>query len=246
MTNSVPTPDGGDGETRDRVDLWADPLCAWTWITYQWLRQAESVRPMVLSLRLTGLGYLEGSPGLEQEHPGFLKAAPGPVRVLAAARDGHGEEAVAPLYEAIARRFHGEGGIYDELFQRTRGMSQQAKRDLQVSLLEQAGEAVAGALDETGLPGTLISALDSTDWDGALRTAHESIPREGRELDIIGVPVISVNGAVGVFGPVLRAVPAGERAGRLWDGFRALAAEDAFLEMRRVTPRPAPDPRLVD
>ncbi|MDH6542267.1 hypothetical protein [Streptomyces sp. SPB4] len=240
MTSTVPGPDEAD-----RVDLWVDPLCAWTWITYQWLRQAGSTRPLTLSVRPTGLGYLEGAPGRDQEDPDFLERAPGPVRVLAAAEAGHGPEAVAALYEAIARRFHGAGGIYDDLYARTRGLTQEAKRRLQVTLLEQAADAVAAALEETGLPRALIEAMSSTAWDGALRAAHESIPRDGRALDVIGVPVVSVNGGPGVFGPVLRAVPAGQRAGRLWDGFRALAQEEAFLEMRRVTPRPAPKPELL-
>ncbi|MDX5572548.1 hypothetical protein PV779_18525 [Streptomyces sp. ID01-9D] len=226
----------------EEVTLWVDPVCAWTWITYKWLREAASVRPLSLSVRPTGLGYLEGAPGLDKEHARFLELAPGPVRVLAAAAAGHGAQSVGPLYEAVARRFHASGGLYDGLHERVRGLSAEAKREVQASLLEQARDVVAEALDERGLPAGLVASMGSAEWDEDLRTAHESIPRDGAELDVIGVPVVSVGGRVGVFGPVLRSAPAGERAGALWDGFAALVREDAFLELRRVTPRPVPTP----
>ncbi|MER6697354.1 hypothetical protein ABZ592_02035 [Streptomyces fimicarius] len=226
----------------EEVTLWVDPVCAWTWITYKWLREAASVRPLSLSVRPTGLGYLEGAPGLDKEHARFLELAPGPVRVLAAAAAGHGAQSVGPLYEAVARRFHAPGGLYDGLHERVRGLSAEAKREVQASLLEQARDVVADALAERGLPAGLVASMGSAEWDEDLRTAHESIPRDGAELDVIGVPVVSVGGRVGVFGPVLRSAPAGERAGALWDGFAALVREDAFLELRRVTPRPVPTP----
>ncbi|MGW1075588.1 mycothiol-dependent nitroreductase Rv2466c family protein [Streptomyces sp. NPDC002537] len=234
-----------EAAARTDVVLWADPVCVWTYVTYRWLREAESVRPLSLSLRPTVLGYLEGAPGLDDEHARFLARAPRPVRVLAAARAEHGEDAVAPLYEATARRFHGTGGLYDGLAERARGLDRQDKRALQGELLERSDEVIAEALTEIGLPAALAAEQHSPAWDEQLRASHESIPTGGRELDILGVPVISVDGGVGVFGPVLGAVPAGERAGRLWDGFRALALEDDFLELRRVTPRPLPRPELL-
>lgn len=226
----------------EEVTLWVDPVCAWTWITYKWLSGAAQVRPLSLSVRPTGLGYLQGTPGLDEEHARFLELAPGPVRVLAAAGAGHGTQAVGPLYEAVARRFHEAGGLYEGLHERVRGLSVQAKREVQASLLEQARDVVGEALAECGLPARLAAAMGSAEWDEDLRTAHASIPRDGLELEVIGVPVISVGGRVGVFGPVLRSAPAGERAGALWDGFAALVREDAFLELRRVTPRPVPTP----
>ncbi|MFI2778832.1 mycothiol-dependent nitroreductase Rv2466c family protein [Streptomyces sp. ALB3] len=226
----------------EEVTLWVDPVCAWTWITYKWLREAASVRPLSLSVRPTGLGYLQGAPGLDKEHARFLELAPGPVRVLAAAAAGHGAHVVGPLYEAVARRFHGTGGLYEGLHERVRGLSGDAKREVQASLLEQARDVIGDALTECGLPAGLAAATGSAEWDEDLRTAHASIPRDGAELDVIGVPVIAVDGRVGVFGPVLRSAPAGERAGALWDGFAALVREDSFLELRRVTPRPVPAP----
>ncbi|MFF5860133.1 hypothetical protein ACFY8B_31700 [Streptomyces sp. NPDC012751] len=232
--------EGGAGARE--VTLWVDPVCAWTWITYRWLREAAEVRPLSLTVRPTGLGYLRMESGPDAAHERFRELSPGPVRVLAAAAAGHGDEAVGPLYEAIARRFHTAGGLYEGLHERVRGLDHAAKRAVQTELLERARAVVGDALAEAGLPAGLEAAMASPEWDGKLRAAHESIPRDGRELEVVGVPVISVDGRVGVFGPVLSSVPSGARAGALWDGFTALVEEDAFLELRRVTPRPAPDP----
>jgi hypothetical protein len=231
-----------DGTGAREVTLWVDPVCAWTWITYRWLREAAAVRPLSLTVRPTGLGYLQGATGPDEEHARFRELAPGPVRVLAAAAAGHGAEAVGPLYEAVARRFHEPGGLYEGLHKRVRGLSHAEKREVQTELLERAREVVGEALAEVGLPGGLVAAMGSPEWDEDLRAAHSSIPRDGQELEIIGVPVISVDGSVGVFGPVLRSIPTSDRAAALWDAFTTLVQEDAFLELRRVTPRPTPTP----
>lgn len=47
------------------------------------------------------------------------------------------------------------------------------------------------------------------------------------------------------FGPVLSAIPAGERAGRLWDGVRPVAGEEPAGELKVVGVRTVPQPRLV-
>ncbi|NEA45463.1 hypothetical protein [Streptomyces sp. SID10815] len=229
------------GADEQEVTLWVDPVCAWTWITCKWLRAAASVRPLKVSVRPTGLGYFQGPAASDEEHARFRELAPGPVRVLAAAA-AREPGAVGPLYEAVARRFHEPGGLYDGLHERVRGLSHREKREVQATLLERARTVVGEALVECALPAELAAAMESPRWDDDLRAAHDSVPRDGRELEVVGVPVISVGGGVGVFGPVLRSAPAGERAGVLWDAFSALVAEDAFLELRRVTPRPAPAP----
>ncbi len=52
----------------------------------------------------------------------------------------------------------------------------------------------------------------------------------------VGTPVISVDG-VAFFGPVVTPAPKGEAAGRLWDGFRLIAATDGFFEIKRARTR---------
>jgi len=87
---------------------------------------------------------------------------------------------------------------------------------------------------EAGLPASLAAAMDSTEYDAAVRASHaEGIERVGYD---VGTPVISV-GEMSVFGPVLSPIPRGEEAGKLWDGVLLIAGVDGFFELKRSRTR---------
>ncbi|MEV6073604.1 hypothetical protein AB0L80_00610 [Streptomyces sp. NPDC052069] len=230
---------------RDQVDFWFDPLCGWTWLAYQWLRQVESVREVSVRLRPTGLALMRARTGQLDVNPRYHELAQGPARVIAAAHALRGDEILAPLYDAVGSRLHAPGGVLEGTFGRARDLSPEDRRLVQLEVLGKAEGAVAAALTEVGLSPDLTEQMRSTQWDGALSDSHAAIPLDGRRIELIGVPVISVNGGNGWFGPVLSAIPAGERAGRLWDGFRLVAAEELVGEMKVVGDRTVPQPRLV-
>ncbi|MEV5675229.1 MULTISPECIES: mycothiol-dependent nitroreductase Rv2466c family protein [unclassified Streptomyces] len=230
---------------RDQVDFWFDPLCGWTWLAYQWLRQVESVREVSVRLRPTGLALMRARTGQVDVNPRYHELAQGPARVIAAAHALRGDEILAPLYDAVGSRLHAPGGVLEGTFGRARDLSPEDRRLVQLEVLGKAEGAVAAALTEVGLSPDLTEQMRSTQWDGALSDSHAAIPLDGRRIELIGVPVISVNGGNGWFGPVLSAIPAGERAGRLWDGFRLVAAEELVGEMKVVGDRTVPQPRLV-
>lgn len=230
---------------RDRVDFWFDPLCGWTWLAYQWLRQVETVREVSVRLRPTGLALMRARTGQVDVNARYHELAQGPARVIAAAHAQRGEEILAPLYDAIGARLHAPGGLLEGVFGRARDLSPEDRRLLQLELLEKAEGALAAALAEVGLSPDLSEEIRSTRWDDFLAASHASIPLDGRRIDLIGVPVISVNGGNGWFGPVLSAIPAGERAGRLWDGVRLVAGEELAGELKVVGDRTVPQPRLV-
>ncbi|MGY3679587.1 mycothiol-dependent nitroreductase Rv2466c family protein [Streptomyces sp. TE33382] len=230
---------------RDQVDFWFDPLCGWTWLAYQWLRQVESVRGVSVRLRPTGLALMRARTGQVEVNPEYHELAQGPARVIAAAHAVHGDEILAPLYDAVGSRLHAPGGVLEGTFGRARDLSPEDRRLVQLEVLGRAEGAVAAALTEVGLSPDLTEQMRSTEWDGALSASHAAIPLDGRRIELIGVPVISVNGGNGWFGPVFSAIPAGERAGRLWDGFRLVAAEELVGEMKVVGDRTVPQPQLV-
>ncbi|MFC0622560.1 mycothiol-dependent nitroreductase Rv2466c family protein [Kribbella deserti] len=129
-----------------------------------------------------------------------------PVRVLIAAEAAHGNDVLLPLYTAMGRRIHNEG----------RGLSR---------------EVIVAALDEVGLPASLIEAGDTGKYDDLLRKSHKAgIDLVGMD---VGTPVISVNGTA-FFGPVVTPAPKGEAAGRLWDGVLLVAGTEGFFEIKRT------------
>ena len=199
-----------DSTARVPVDFWFDPLCPWAWLTSRWVLEVEKVRPISPSFHVMSLAYLnEDKEGLSEDYRKFLADAWGPVRVCMAAAVEKGEDVLLPLYTALVNR------IYLE----------QRKADR---------ELLAEALEEVGLPVTLVDAMDSTDYDEALKKSHHAgMDQVGME---VGTPVISTEG-VAFFGPVVTPAPKGEDAGRLWDGVLAVAGTPGFFEIKRTRDR---------
>jgi 2-hydroxychromene-2-carboxylate isomerase len=192
------------------VDFWFDPLCPWAWITSRWMLEAENVRPITARWHVMSLAVLnESKEDLPEGYKERLQQAWGPVRVCIAAEQKYGPEVLLPLYTAIGTRFH----------------DQKAERDR---------DTIAAAIAEAGLPAELIDALDSTDYDEAVRASHkDGMDRVGYE---VGTPVISVEGT-SFFGPVISPIPRGEAAGKLWDGVVLVAGTDGFFELKRSRTR---------
>ncbi|MBM7789499.1 mycothiol-dependent nitroreductase Rv2466c family protein [Tenggerimyces flavus] len=87
------------------------------------------------------------------------------------------------------------------------------------------------ALEAAGFDRSLAAAVETDEWDEALRKSHdEGMDQVGTD---VGTPVISVNGSA-FFGPVVTPVPRGEAAGKLWDGVLLVANTEGFFELKRT------------
>jgi 2-hydroxychromene-2-carboxylate isomerase len=193
----------------ETVDFWFDPVCPWAWNASRWMLEVEQVRPVRTRWQVMSLAMLNAGRDLPEDYQRTMDEAWGPVRVLIAAAQQHGEQVLGPLYTALGNRFHHEK-------------------------LPRDRETVEAALAEAGLTGALADAMTSTAYDEALRASHtDGVDRVG--LDV-GTPVIATQGTA-FFGPVVTPVPRGEDAGKLWDGVLLVAQTDGFYELKRTRDR---------
>jgi protein-disulfide isomerase-like protein with CxxC motif len=205
-TTTADRTDSSTGITGTRVDLWFDPLCPWAWMTSRWLLEAAKVRDLDPHFRVMSLAVLNEDKDVPDDYREGLLKAWGPVRTCIAAAQQHGDGVLAGLYTALGNRIHLQG------------------RDIDRSLVEEA-------LEEVGLPTSLADAMESTEYDDALRASHhEGIDLVGED---VGTPVIAVEG-VAFFGPVVTPAPKGEDAGKLWDGVVLVAGTPGFYELKRT------------
>jgi protein-disulfide isomerase-like protein with CxxC motif len=193
-------------DRRTVVDFWFDPACPWAWLTSRWMKEVEKVRDVETRFRVMSLGYLNADKDISDSYREFLTTTWGPVRVCMAAEQEHGPEAVDRLYTELGTRFH-------------------VRRD------ERNRETVEDALRAASLPVDLADAMDSEEFDDAIKKSHsEGMDQVGTD---VGTPVIAVEG-VAFFGPVVTPAPQGEAAGRLWDGVRLVAGTKGFFELKRT------------
>ena len=188
------------------VDLWVDPICPWAWITSRWLLEAAEVRNFEVNFHVMSLSILNDGRDLSEKSVAMLAKAWGPVRVLIAAQERHGNEIVELLYSAMGTRYHVQGE-------------------------KELDQMITNALRDAGLEADLAGAASSTEFDKALRVSHhEGMDPVGYD---VGTPVIHV-GDVAFFGPVVTPAPKGEAAGQLFDGVMLVASTPGFYEIKRT------------
>ncbi|MET3718616.1 MULTISPECIES: disulfide bond formation protein DsbA [unclassified Arthrobacter] len=192
-------------EATNQADFWFDPLCPFAWITSRWIGEVEEVRSIKTVWHVMSLAVLNEGRDLDAGYRELMDKAWGPVRVIIAAKEQHGDQVVKPLYDAMGTLIH-LGGEKD------------------------FGIVISKALAECGLPATLADAATTDAFDTQLKASHEEgISLVGQD---VGTPVVAFNGTA-FFGPVLTRIPRGEQAGQLWDATVTLASYPHFFEIKR-------------
>ncbi len=202
---------------KTQVDFWFDPICPWAWVTSRWIINVTQVRDITPRFHVMSLSVLNRGRDLTKRYQALMDVAWGPVRVVTAAEQAHGNEVVLPLYTALGSRIHlGRQPVDRVLFE--------------------------AALAEAGLPADLADAAGTDAHDEVLRKSHrEGMDPVGQD---VGTPVIQLTGPDGrriaFFGPVVTPAPTGEAAGRLWDGVLLVAGTEGFYELKRTRDIAAP------
>ncbi|WP_030789534.1 DsbA family protein [Streptomyces sp. NRRL S-920] len=188
-----------------RVDFWFDPVCPYTWITSRWLREVERVRDIAVRWRVMSLAVLNEGRDVDPEDPEGLygEYLKAHGRVCAAVRERHGNAALGRYLDALGVRIHER----------------------------QDWSGMTAALAEAGLPADLDAVAMTTEYDAVVRASHEAaVALVGED---VGTPVLAVEGAGALFGPVVSPAPRGEAAGRLWDGVVLMSGVESFHEFKR-------------
>ena len=187
--------------------MWFDPLCPWAWMTSRWLEEVGRLRGIEIDWRVMSLAILNEGRDLAEDYRAIMPRSLRMTRLVVAARESVGQEAVKPLYDALGTRLHPG----DE-------------KDLDV--------VIPAALAEAELPAELAEETDR--FDEQLHASHrEAMDLVGED---VGTPVVAVDD-VAFFGPVVTPAPKGEEALRLFDGIVAAASVDGFFELKRTRTR---------
>lgn len=188
------------------ADFWFDPICPFAWATSRWIGEVEQVRNIKVDWHVMSLAVLnENNDELPADYKEHMVKALGPVRVIIAAAQQHGQQVIKELYDAMGTHIHNH-----------------SNKDLD--------DVIAKSLAEVGLPAELAAAASTDAYDTALRTSHlDGISRVGQD---VGTPIVAFNGTA-FFGPVITRIPRGEEAGKLWDATVTLASFPYFFEIKR-------------
>lgn len=131
--------------------------------------------------------------------------AQGALRIVEAVWADHGDDPIGRLYTEVGTRFH-------------------LQEDTSL-------DALAGALKAAGLDAGYLAAANEDRWDAEVRwSMDEAIGVVG---DDVGVPILVFDGEVGLCGPVMEPIPAGQEAVDLWDRVVPLARTPGFYELKR-------------
>jgi len=197
-------------EQQETVEFYWDAVCPWCWITSRWMEDVAQQKSIQVKWKFFSLKKInEGRDMAERfriSHAIGLRA----LRVAAAVREAHGNEAVRKLYTVMGTRRHHD------------------QEDIGTT------EVLQDILQTCDLPTSLAAAADDEAWDQVIEA--DMTQAKAKAGDGVGVPLIVLdNGAgPGFFGPVFSPAPTGEAALQMWDAMVTAGRMPGFYEFKRT------------
>jgi len=202
------------------LEFFFDAVCPWAWITSRWVGEVQTLRDYDVEWRFISLKVLNehrigDDPDYDESWQQSHFAGVYAHRVCDEVRLQHGNAAVAALYTAVGTAFH-PGGRRPEINADPVGFM----KDM---------------LNAAGLPVELAAhALDDS-HDAYIRSDTElALSRTGRG---VGTPILTYRpgqaNEASLFGPVIRRIPRGDEALKLWDAVETIASS-GVSEIKRT------------
>lgn len=202
----------------EKVCFHFDPSCPWTWLTSRWLVGVAERGGIEVEWRPLSLPVIREGADLSEEKR----------------REGEGSQAAHRIFEALLRADRADDvrALYDEIGRRAHHGGEPFRAEL-----------VVAAAEDLGFPPEVLAAAEDASLDEAARRDTEAAcALAGPE---VGSPVLSFDDPpVGVFGPILTALPDETEAAMLFEAAVLTARVPQFSELKRGrTSPPKPGPR---
>lgn len=216
------------------VELFIDPVCPFCWQTSKWLRQVQRLEDLDVGWRFISLKMVNeeaGYEGMPEHYPAVHAQGTRMLRVLAAARDHAGNEAVGALYAAIG----------EQVWERPAPPPGDFAAVLSVHATDLD---LRPALVRVGLPEMLAAAAEDPSHDAVLRRETDAaLARAGAD---VGTPIVAFDppDGPGFFGPVISDLPSDEDAVAYYRAIELLAGWPGFAELKRSL-RTMPDVQML-
>lgn len=207
------------------LEFFIDPVCPWCWITSRWVKEVQRQRAYDVTWRFISLKMINEhrtEAWYTPEYRAGHAAGTAGLRVAAALRHAHGNDAVDAFYTELGTRIH-PGGRGD---------------DFRLATVELITESLTAA----SLPTELAAAARDESFDALLREETDlAFERTGKD---VGTPIITFRPGTGeeasFFGPVIASIPRGHEATQLWDAIELIATSSGMAELKRSN-RARPD-----
>jgi len=177
-------------------------------MTSRWVVETAPRKSVPVRWRAYSVDIKNENVEITEEHRSSERAGRVALRVVEAVWAEHGDAPIGRLYTEIGNRFH----LQDDL----------------------TLDAVAAALESTGLGPNFMAAADDEKWDAEIRgSMTEAIAQVGDE---VGVPIMVFSDGsrkAGISGPIMSPSVTGEPALALWDNVVGLAWNPNVFELKR-------------
>lgn len=213
------------------IEFFFDPGCPFAWQTSVWIRRVQELKGITVGWRFISLRFLNEKNDVPEQMVEAQMQTLRYLRICAAAREVHGNDAVSELYREWGERYWyvdvDPSAEFDEKFVAAR-----------------TAVDPAALVTAAGLPTDLVAAAQDESLDELVRAeTDEALRRTGED---VGTPILTYDPPHGnsLFGPVISTIPGDDEAVAMFEAVRTLADFPTFSELKRSARAPLDLPLL--